>query len=124
MVLYAAADLLWATRIKSTADALCIPCRPVPDTGMLRARLTDSDVRGVLLDLVAPDRVRALLGVLRGADAGERERAVRVVAWGPHVEADLLAEARALGADEVMTRGAFASALPDLLTRLEGRDGV
>ncbi len=120
MIAYSAGDLLWATRIKSTADALGIPCRPVRDAGMLRARLSDSDVRGVLLDLEAPDRARALLGVLRGADAGERERAVRVVAWGPHVEADLLAEARALGADEVMTRGAFASVLPDLLARLEG----
>ncbi len=118
MILYSAADLLWATRIKSTADALGIPCRPARDAGMLRARLDDSDVRAVLIDLEAPDRARALLGALRGAEAGDRERAVRVVAWGPHVAGDLLAEARALGADEVMTRGAFASSLPDLLTRL------
>lgn len=124
MILYSAADLLWATKIKSTADAIGVPCRPARDGSMLRARLADSDVRAVLLDLDAPGRARELLGLLRGPSAGERERAVVVVAWGPHVAVDLLAEARGLGADEVMTRGAFASALPDLLARLEGRDGV
>ncbi len=84
---------------------------------MLRDRLADSPVRAVLLDLDAPDAARELLAVLRGPGAGEAERAVKVIAWGPHVAVDLLAETREAGADEVMTRGAFANALPTLLAK-------
>lgn len=120
MVLFSAADLLWATRIKSTADALGVPCRPVRNPDMLGARLDDSPVRALLLDLEAPDRAWALLGVLRGPDAGDRERSVTVLAWGPHVAADRLDMALEMGADEVMPRGAFASDLPKILTRFGG----
>ncbi|MBZ0170962.1 MAG: hypothetical protein K8E66_01145 [Phycisphaerales bacterium] len=120
MVLYSAADLLWATKIKSTADALGVPCRPARNADMLRARLNDSEVRAVLLDLEAPEQAWELLGVLRGPDAGERERAATVLAWGPHVAADTLDKARELGADEVLTRGAFSASLPGLLTRFNG----
>jgi hypothetical protein len=112
MILYSAADLVWATRIKSLADDMGVPCRPARNEKMLRDRLADSDVRTVLLDLDAPDQARELLSVLRGPAAGDRERAVKIIAWGPHVAVDLLAETREAGADEVMTRGAFANALP------------
>ena len=120
MILYAAADLVWATRIKSLADDMGVPCRPARNEKMLRDRLADSDVRTVLLDLDAPDQARELLGVLRGPDAGDRERAVKIIAWGPHVAVDLLAETREAGADEVMTRGAFANALPTILAKSAG----
>ncbi len=120
MILYSAADLLWATRIKSTAEDLGIPCRPARSAEMLRARLADSPVRAVLLDLEAPDAAFELLGALRGPGAGDAERAVRVVAWGPHVAVDLFARAREAGADEVLTRGAFSNGLAGLLTRLGG----
>ena len=120
MVLYSAVDFVWATRIKSLADDLSVPCRPARNASMLRDRLGDSDVRAMLLDLEAPDRAFELLDLLRGPEAGDRERLVKIVAWGPHVAVDLLARAREAGADEVLTRGAFSNALPDLLTRLGG----
>jgi len=87
---------------------------------MLRARLDDSDVRALLLDLDAPEAAWELLGVLRGDDADESHRSIRILAWGPHVAVDLFERARESGADEVMTRGAFSSQLPDLLVRLGG----
>ena len=120
MVLYSAADLMWATRIKSLADDMGVPCRPARNERMLRDRLEDSDVRAILLDLDAPDQARELLDVLRGPDAGDRERGVRVIAWGPHVDVELLAQTREAGADEVLTRGAFANALPTILSRSGG----
>ena len=120
MVLYSAADLVWATRIKSLADDLGVSCRPARNASMLRDRLGDSDVRALLIDLEAPDRAFELLDLLRGSEAGDRERSVKIIAWGPHVAVDLLARARESGADEVLTRGAFSSALPDLLIRLGG----
>ena len=117
MILYAAADLMWATRIKSLADDMGVPCRPARNEKMLRDRLADSQVRAVLLDLDAPDQARELLGVLRGPDASEETQQIPIVAWGPHVATDLLAEMRDADADEVMTRGAFAQALPRILER-------
>lgn len=123
MVLYAAADLIFATRIKGTGEAVGVPCRPVRSVEMLEARLADSEVRALLLDLDAPELALELLGRLRGPGAGDTERGVRIVAWGPHVATDLLRQARAAGADEVMTRGAFTAGLPELLVRLEGGGG-
>ena len=60
MVLYLASDLLWATRIKSCADDLTppVPARPVRDLKMLEARLADSPVKGLLLDLAAGEEGR------------------------------------------------------------------
>jgi hypothetical protein len=43
-----------------------------------------------------------------------------ILAWGPHVAVDLFDRARELGADDVVTRGAFSNSLPDLLVRLAG----
>lgn len=97
MILYLAADLIWATRIKGVADALGLPCRPARTVEMLDARLADSPVSAVLLDLEKPDEALAMLARLRGPAAGERERAVRVLCWGPHVAKDLLQRARAPG---------------------------
>lgn len=120
LVLYAAADLLWATRIKSTADALGLPCRPARTPAMLRDRLADSRVGALLLDLDAPDTAWELLALLRGPDAIKQDSSVQIICWGPHVATDLFNKARELGADAVMTRGAFSSRLPDLLRELSG----
>lgn len=131
MVIYCAADLLWSTRIKSTADAIQVPCRPVRDLGMLRARLADSDVRGLIVDLETGDTGLLLIRALRGTgappDQGEIPDGgldpagkVRVLAFGPHVGVEMFDAARAAGADRVMARGAFDRGLVELLKELEG----
>lgn len=119
MVLYSAADLVWATKIKSLADDMGVACRPARNEKMLRDRLADSDVRMILIDLDASDQATKILGVLRGESAGERERAVKIIAWGPHVAIETLDRARQDGADEVMTRGAFSNALGSILARFQ-----
>lgn len=43
---------------------------------------------------------------------------IRILAFGPHVDADALQRARDLGAHDVTTRGAFSANLPDILLRL------
>lgn len=118
MVLYFAADLLWASKIKATADALGIPCRPVRTLEMLEARLADSEVRAVLLDLDNPEIALSLLSRLRGPQADEPQKAIRVVAFGPHVAKDVLQTARTHGADSVLTRGALDANLEDVLLKL------
>jgi len=132
MILYLAADLIWATKIKGAADALDLPCRPVRDLAMLEARLADSPVRALLLDLDASDTALAMLERLRSgrpvdpppaadATATTDPARIRTIAFGPHVAKDLFQQARDAGADEVLPRGALERSLPDVLLALAGR---
>ncbi len=117
-ILYAAADLIWATRIKGTGDAIGIACRPVRSLDMLEARLADTDVRGLILDLDAGALAFELLARVRAGARTERERSIRVVAFGPHVAVDLLKRAQAEGASAVLARGAFSAQLASILRAL------
>lgn len=112
MILYAAADLLWASKIKGTAEALGLAARPVRTPEMLTARLSDSQPRALLIDLDKDDAI-ALLTQARQASA-----TLRIVAFGPHVAKDLLQAARDAGANEVMTRGALEHHMEDVLVAL------
>src|SRR5438477_301401 len=107
MILYLAADLIWATRIKATATDLGIGARPVRSLEMLEARLADSEVTGLVLDLEQPDVALAMVRRLRGDSATPRQRAIRIVCWAPHVEVERMEGARRAGADQVLARGAF-----------------
>jgi hypothetical protein len=120
MILYAAADLLWATRIKRTADALGLAARPARDIRTLDERLGDSVVSALIVDLDAEDSAMELIGHLRRPDAPESAAAVRVVAFGPHVRTDLFDQARAAGADDVVTRGQLDRQMPEILRELAG----
>jgi len=123
MILYFAADLIWATRIKSTAEAVCVGCRPVRSEQMLLARLADSDVRALVADLDKPDEAIALIRRLREWESSEAGQAppIRVVAFGPHVNKADLQAAREAGADDAMARGAFEHNLGEILVNLSGR---
>lgn len=139
MILYLAADLLWASKIKGTADALSIPCRPVRTLEMLESRLAEATggtgeamvaradgaapsatgttvLRALLLDLDKPEEAMAMIARVRRE---ERWRAVRVVCFGPHVAKELFQRARDAGADEVLPRGALDARLDEVLVRLE-----
>ena len=118
MILYAAADLIWATRIKGVADSLGIACRPARDLAMLEARLADCQVTALLVDLDKGEDGIALIRRAKAVAAAPGSRAIRVLAWGPHVQKDLLQSARDAGADDVMTRGAFDHTLAELLLKL------
>ena len=131
MVVYCAADLLWSTRIKATADGIGVPCRPVRNLDMLRARLADSDVRGLIVDLETGDTGLGLIRALRGGgDRGELpvadghlapEGRVRILAFGPHVAVEMFEAAKRAGADRVLARGAFDRGLVEVLRGLEER---
>ena len=102
VVLYLAADLLWASKIKAHADAAGVPCRPVRSVEMLEARLSERGqgpaVRCLLVDLEKPEEAMAMIGRLRGTGASAEDRAVRIVAFGPHVLTELFESARRAGA--------------------------
>ena len=123
IIVYVAADLLWSTRIQSTAKRLGVPCRPVRNLEMLRARLADSPVRAAIVDLEAGDVALEIIRAIRAASppaTSDPAPVIRIVAFGPHVATELFDRAREAGADTVLARGAFDRRLSELLLELVG----
>ncbi len=104
-VVFYTGDLIFSTKVVSTGAALNVPVAVVrtvadlaPGASLL---LVDLDADGAV---DAIDRCRTMVPT------------PRIVAFGPHVRQDLLAEAREAGADEVLPRSAFVTRLPQLLS--------
>jgi CheY-like chemotaxis protein len=121
MVVYCCADLIFATKVRSTAESLGVTTRPVRDAAMLQKRLDRVDdgkcndaMTGVLIDLDVPEGPDLIRQIKRSSPQ------VPVVAFGAHVATAVLDAARDAGADAVMARGAFTAQLPELLRRLGG----
>ena len=120
MILFCAGDLLWATRIKRTGDALGVACRPVRTPQMLADRLGEGGASLLIIDLDAPDPFPILV------DARALAPDLHVLCFAPHVREDLIARARSLGAHQVLSRGAFDRGLGEILSKwsARGHDGV
>jgi hypothetical protein len=123
MIVYRTADLIFGTKIHSTAGVLKVGARPVKDLEALRRRLERVDdgklnepVTGLMLDLETGEEGLALLDACKVFDAK-----IPVVAFGSHVATEVLAAARARGADFVMPRSQFSMHLPALLERMGGK---
>ena len=101
-------DLIFSTRIASTAEGLGVSCRIVRSLADVEAALDDPPDLAVI-DLTADDGVEAVSLIKRRAPA------VRVVAFAPHVDTASIEGARAGGADDVMARSAFVRRLAELL---------
>jgi hypothetical protein len=120
-ILLVSPDLLSTSRIAGLA-------RPLPAQVETLRSLDDTPHGGphdlVLLDLqtvpgdpaVVVARVRSIIEAQR-ADSG---RTAKLVAFGPHVAKDRLAEAQAAGADAVVSRGELLGAFPALVKRWLG----
>ena len=112
MILYHAADLLWASKIKTTAESLGVAARPVRTVEMLTARLADSPVRALLVDLDAEAVALALLECVKGRND------VRKLAYGPHVQGESFLKAKAIGA-AITSRGSLNASLEATLVDLD-----
>ena len=97
-------DLLFSSRVRSAAETSGIRLTMAEDLSQLAQALRDGGDALVLIDLAQP-----------GLDVENVVAAVRqlapppgaIVAFGPHVQEDLLRRAREAGCDEVLTRGEF-----------------
>jgi ActR/RegA family two-component response regulator len=108
VVVALAADLIFAARIRSAAGAVkVILARDVEDF------LTK--VRTLQPPLAVLDLDRRGLAVEQVVREVKATRGVELLAYVSHVREDLIATARAAGADRVMPRGAFAKQLPEIL---------
>jgi len=119
MIIYSCSDLIFATKIRSTAEVLRVESRPARNTDMLRARLDQVDdgkvnepVTGVMIDLEMGEHAFEMIKL-----ASMHEAKPMVIAFAPHVMTEAMAGAERGGADRVMARGAFTSQLPELVTQ-------
>jgi DNA-binding NarL/FixJ family response regulator len=105
-------DLIFTTKIKETAAELGHRIEVARDAKTAEALIAEQRPQVVLIDLTAGDLcARAALDVYRNV-AGPH---AWLVAFGPHVDPDSLAEAEAAGCQVAMPRSKFASELPKLL---------
>jgi glycerophosphoryl diester phosphodiesterase len=104
-VLGCIADLMFSTRLRDAARELGHDCQIVRRAG-------DVPLTGV--DLLVVDLMIASGGALELV-AAAREAGVVTVAYGEHVQAEVLQAARDAGADQVLTRFEFTRQLPALL---------
>ncbi len=107
-------DLLSASRIASAATASGVELVQYADCDELVWRVAGQDVQLVLLDLATPGLVTADFVPRLRAAGSER---LSIVAYGPHVDAARLAEARNAGCDRVLARGQFLAQVTTILAR-------
>ncbi|MCH8343417.1 MAG: hypothetical protein IH983_05475 [Planctomycetes bacterium] len=104
-------DLIFATKIASTARSLGVEVATVRTLDQLTERLSSNHDALVLIDLEAPD-----LDPIHAIElCKQSEHQPRTIAFGSHVRTDLLGAARRAGADEVLARSGFVGRLPSML---------
>lgn len=110
-------DLIVATRIADGAARVGRVAQCAPSLEALRS-IANRCTRLILLDLSLASRIDLeTLGAIR-TQCAER---VRIVAFGPHIDTDLLETARSAGCDQVLPRSAFFRVLADLLAAHDGQ---
>jgi DNA-binding NarL/FixJ family response regulator len=105
------ADLIFTTKIRNTAAELGYEIVTAQDEAAAERALERGCPRAVFVDLTA--------GAVSSASALRRYRELArdtcFVAFGPHVDDEALAAARAAGCEIVLPRSKFAAKLPELL---------
>lgn len=113
MILVAVDDLMFASRISSAAKAAGVEIRFARSPQAIADAVRAHAPRLVILDLNSRGiNPLAAVAALKGDAALS---ATPIVGFVSHVQADLIAQARAAGVDRVMARSAFVTELPQLL---------
>lgn len=102
-------DLFFTSKVTGTAQALGLRVDSIDDIATATSRLQAGDIGCILLDLAAP---RVSVADLHAAMLDSAR--VPIIAFGSHVNVELLESAHAAGA-EVMPRSQFSATLPDIL---------
>lgn len=113
MVVVAVDDLLFASRISSAAKALGVEIAFARSPEAIVEAVRTRAPRLVILDLNSV-KVRPLAAVA-ALRADPALAGVPTLGFVSHVQADLIAEARAAGVGQVLARSAFVNQLPQLL---------
>lgn len=109
-VLAVVPDLYFAVRVAAMAKAVGVPLELVSPQRVV-AKLAEPGVSLVIVELQGREAVTLIAELKRVAPA------IPVVGFGMHIEAALLRDARAAGADTVLPRSQLEKKLPSLLER-------
>jgi hypothetical protein len=105
-------DLIFTTKIKATAAGLGYQIRVARDAMPAESLIAEQRPLVVLVDLTAGDLCSpSALSAYRNLTGPD----VWFVAFGPHVDADALAAAKAAGCQIALTRSKFSAELPELM---------
>jgi CheY-like chemotaxis protein len=112
-ILFLTTDLLFSSRVAGAAARMGVPVRTAGRSETLLEMANASDGPAVVildlnLSIVDPAQ---LVPALRSAAHPPRA----VIAYGPHVQEDRLAAAKAAGCDQVLTRGEFSAGMDEAL---------
>ena len=111
-VLVVTTNLFFLPRIEAAASASRLEMEQTPSREAFDEAFARGGAAFVVIDLEGePGTWRSVLEAI-GEIPGSRPT---VVAYGPHTEVDLMREARELGCDVTLPKGAFVSRLPSLL---------
>lgn len=105
-------DLIFETKIRSTAQHFGVEATIVRSANDLLAELERACPEWVIIDLNTSGEATA--GLIRAARAGAPS--ARVMAFVSHVDTALADDAQAAGAHEVLPRSRFTQRLPQLLS--------
>lgn len=106
-------DLMFTSKITSTASSLGLRIDTVGTIEQLELRIAEASLRVVFLDLNCADFDPSL--VVAAFPSADRPR---MIAFGSHVDEARLTQARAAGCDDVMPRSKFSATLPELLSQI------
>lgn len=115
-------DLFFGMRIKNSAEQLDIKLRWIDKEEKFNEALEEIAQEAInsksvfLLDLGAKMNWPAML---KQAKEDKRIGEIPWIAYGSHVEKDILAQARRLGADQVLARSKFTKMLPEILHKIK-----
>lgn len=104
-------DLIFSTKIFSTAKALSVPAQGVRSLEALREKLGAGTYARLIVDLNATG-IDAIAAITL---ARSLPNCPPIIAFLSHVQVELAEQARAAGADQVLPRSAFSAQLPKLL---------
>jgi CheY-like chemotaxis protein len=115
MILAVLDDLMFSSKIKTTANQLGVPL-----TFARSAEGALAEMRKAAPDLVILDLNNPRTNPLAIVSAMKQEPAlasIPTVGYASHVQVDVINAARQAGVDEVLPRSAFAMQLPEILSR-------
>ncbi len=117
-IVYLTTDLMFTSRVGGVAARLGMTLKTAGTPAALMESLAAQPDSIVLLDLTLSDLdPRALVAELKAIARPPRS----IIAYGPHVHQDRLAEAAAAGCDEVLTRGQFSARMEETLAKWRGQ---
>lgn len=115
MVLAVLDDLLFTSKIRTTANGLAVKVVFVRSKPNALAEMRKAPPTLVVLDLNNPRTDP--MGIVAAMKSDPALAAIPTVGFASHVHTDIIDAARHAGVTEVLARSAFANGLGDILTR-------